>query len=153
MKNKKKALSLIAALILTLLMCACSKETKIPAKLTSETAITEQVEHIEEPTAETSEDNKEKYDGEPAVSGIRPEFKEAMDSYESFYDEYLNFLAEYEKNPTDISLLAKYAGMLSKAEEMDKKFEAWDENEMSDEELKYYLEVTARIQSKMVDIF
>lgn len=88
-----------------------------------------------------------------APSGIRPEFKEAMDSYEAFYDEYCDLLAQYTKNPTDLSLLSKYSAMLGKAEEMDKKFEAWDEGEMSNEELKYYLDVNTRIQKKLVDLF
>lgn len=88
-----------------------------------------------------------------APSGIRPEFREAMDSYEAFYDEYCDLLAQYSKNPTDLSLLSKYSAMLGKAEEMDKKFEAWDEGEMSNEELKYYLDVMNRVQKRMVDMF
>lgn len=85
-------------------------------------------------------------------TGIRPEFKEAMDAYEAFYDEYCTFMEDYMKNPTDLSLLGKYAGMLAKVEEMDKKFDAWDESEMSNEELKYYLEVNTRVQKRIIDL-
>lgn len=88
----------------------------------------------------------------PQPTGIRPEFKEAMDAYEAFYDEYCTFMEDYKKNPTDLSLLGKYAGMLAKVEEMDRKFNAWDESEMSNEELKYYLDVTTRIQKQMIDL-
>lgn len=87
-----------------------------------------------------------------AASGIRPEFKEAMDSYEAFYDEYAAFMADYKKNPTDFSLLMKYTTMLTKVAEMDEKFNAWDQNDMTPEELKYYLEVNTRIQKKLIDL-
>lgn len=87
-----------------------------------------------------------------AASGIRPEFKEAMDSYEAFYDEYFAFMENYKKNPTDFSLLLKYTDMLTKMADMDKAFNAWDQSDMTPEELKYYLEVNTRIQKKLVDL-
>lgn len=86
-------------------------------------------------------------------SGIRPEFKEAMDTYEAFFNEYCDFMAEYKENPTNLSLLGKYAGMITKLDEMEKKFNSWEEGDMSSEELKYYLDVTSRIQKRMVDLF
>lgn len=88
-----------------------------------------------------------------ASAGIRPEFKDAMDSYEAFYNDYCEIMAKYAKNPTDLSILGKYADMLAKVEEMDKKFKAWDEGSLSNEELKYYLDVMNRVQKKMIDLF
>ena len=86
------------------------------------------------------------------ADGIRPEFKEAMDSYEAFYTEYCEFMMEYSGNPTDLKLLAQYADMLAKAEEVDKAFEAWDEDDLNNEELKYYLDVNTRVMKMLVDI-
>ena len=83
---------------------------------------------------------------------IRSEFKEAMDAYEAFYDEYCKLIEEYKKNPTDLSLLGKYTEMLAKIDEMNKAFEAWDEDEMSTAELKYYLDVNNRVMQKMLDV-
>lgn len=85
--------------------------------------------------------------------GIRPEFKAAMDAYEAFYDEYSAFMDNYKKNPTDLSLLSKYADMLTKVSEMDEKFNAWEKGEMSSEELKYYMDVNARVLKKLGDLF
>lgn len=85
--------------------------------------------------------------------GIRPEFKDAMDSYEAFYNEYCDFMQAYMQNPTNLSLLGKYAGMLSKAAEADQKFKDWKEGDLSAEELKYYLDVMTRVQKRMVDLF
>lgn len=86
------------------------------------------------------------------VDGMRPEFKEAMDSYEAFYDEYCNFMKKYADNPTDIELLAKYADMMSKAADMSEKFDAWNEGELNNVELNYYLEVNNRVTQKLLEI-
>lgn len=107
----------------------------------------------EEPSTDTEESqpsDEEKAD--ELVDGMRPEFKEAMDSYEAFYDEYCEFLEEYSKNPTDVALLKKYTDFLSKTQEMEEKFEAWDDNEMNSAELKYYTEVHQRIMQKLLEV-
>lgn len=111
-------------------------------------------EEPEEPGEETSAETEsaEPTDGDDGglVDGMRPEFKEAMDSYEAFYDEYCELLQEYAANPTDITLLGKYTEFLSKAAEMDEKFDAW-EGDMNDTELKYYTEVGLRISQKLIE--
>ena len=86
------------------------------------------------------------------VDGLRPEFKEAMDAYEDFYTEYCDFLKQYTANPTDLSLFAKYGDMLERAEEMNKAFEEWDENDLNNEELKYYLDVNNRVMQMLIDV-
>ncbi len=89
---------------------------------------------------------------EALVDGMRPAFKEAMDAYEAFYNEYCDFLSKYAQNPTDFSLLGQYAGMLSKAGEMDKAFEEWDEDDLNGKELQYYLEVNSRVLQKLAGV-
>jgi hypothetical protein len=51
-----------------------------------------------------------------------------------------------------LTLIAQYADMLVKAEEMNKAFEAWDEDDLSSEELKYYLDVNNRVMQMLVDV-
>lgn len=89
---------------------------------------------------------------ETAANGIRPEFKEAMDAYEAFYDEYCELLEKYKANPTDFTILTKYMDMMAKIEDVDKAFNAWNSSDLSAEELKYYLDVSTRIQKKLVDL-
>lgn len=86
------------------------------------------------------------------IDGMRPEFKEAMDAYEAFYSEYCDFMMEYKKNPTDLTLITKYGELLTKAVEVDEAFAAWDEDDLNNEELKYYLEVNTRVMQKLVDV-
>lgn len=75
-----------------------------------------------------------------------------MDTYEAFYEEYCEFMIEYGENPTDITLLKRYSEILIKMEKMNAAFEAWDDDEMSGEELKYYLDVNNRVMQKLVDV-
>lgn len=83
-------------------------------------------------------------------SGIRPEFKAAMDSYESFFEEYCKLMKSYTENPSDFSIMFKYLDMLSKLEEMEEQLDAWSDEDLSDEELIYYLEVTTRIEKMLL---
>lgn len=75
-----------------------------------------------------------------------------MDAYEAFYGEYCDFMKKYSENPTDLKLLAEYANMMSKAGDMNEAFEAWDEDELSNEELKYYLDVNNRVMKMLTDV-
>ena len=83
---------------------------------------------------------------------MRPEFKEAMDSYEEFYKEYCDVLKKYSSNPTDLSILTEYTKVMEQSVEMSEKFEAWDEGEMNDAELKYYLEVSGRVTQMLLEV-
>lgn len=86
------------------------------------------------------------------VDGMRPEFKEAMDSYEAFYSEYCDFMKEYKKNPTDLTLLTKYGDLMKKAVDVEAAFAAWKEDELNNEELKYYIDVNSKVMQKLVEV-
>ena len=90
---------------------------------------------------------------EPAAEdGLRPEFKDAMDSYEAFYNEYCEVLKKYMANPSDLSILGKYMDLMGKLSDMDAKFEAWESEDLNAEELKYYMDVNNRVMKKLLDI-
>ena len=94
---------------------------------------------------------KEAQEGE-STDDLDPEFKEMMDSYEAFFDEYIAFMEKYKENPTDMSLLSELSDMLTKEAEMLKEMEGLDQSEMSAAELAYYLEVTGRIYEKLAKV-
>ena len=83
--------------------------------------------------------------------GIRPDFKAAMDSYEKFFKEYCDFMKKYTANPTDLRLIAQYADMMKQYADTMEKMEAWEDGDLNDAELKYYLEVSARIEKMLFD--
>lgn len=104
---------------------------------------------------EVEKNNSENHEDEikTEANGIRTEFKQAMDSYEEFMDEYVAFMKKYaDSNGTDLSLLADYADYMSKYAELVENFEKWDDEEMSDEELAYYLQVQSRVYQKLSEI-
>lgn len=162
----KRIYATFLALAICLSLAACGNNSEKPI-INDEVSTTENTTAPENTTEDTEEpeETKETEAAKPEATGaaanetvnqqadtIRPEFKEAMDTYEAFYDEYCKFMAEYKKNPSDFSLLGKYTEMLTKLTEMNEAFEAWDEGEMSNAELKYYLEVNSRVTQKMVGI-
>lgn len=88
------------------------------------------------------------------IDNIDPAFKEAMDSYEAFFDEYVEFMKKYE-NATEEELtgmLADYNRYLSQYIETTEKLESIDEDELTTEELQYYLELNTRINEKLAEI-
>lgn len=84
------------------------------------------------------------------ISGIRTEFKEAMDSYEAFFDEYITFMNNFSNSDNTLDALSAYADFMSRYSEAMEGMEALGEEEMSTEETAYYLEVTNRINQKLL---
>lgn len=79
------------------------------------------------------------------------DFKKAMDAYEAFFDEYCTFMKKYAENPTDMNLLLQYTAYLTKyAEYMDALDKAGEEP-MNEAEEAYFLEVTLRIEKKLLE--
>ncbi|MCM1334515.1 MAG: hypothetical protein NC084_02075 [Bacteroides sp.] len=83
-------------------------------------------------------------------NGIRPEFKEAMDSYEAFFDEYCKIMTAYAENPSDLSLMLQYLEYLEKYSEMADKLDEIGDDDLSEAELLYYTEVMSRINKKLL---
>lgn len=85
-------------------------------------------------------------------TGIDPDFKAAMDSYEKFMNDYVDFMKKYKANPTDLGLLADYTEFLNDYDKYVKDFEEWDDNDLNSEELSYYTEVQARVSKKLLEV-
>lgn len=84
------------------------------------------------------------------ASGIRPEVRELLDSYEAFMDEYVAFMESYDAS--DISMLSKYLEFMQKYTDFAEKVEALDDTELTDEEALYYAEVNMRVSQKLLRI-
>lgn len=87
------------------------------------------------------------------IDGMRPEFKEAMDTYEAFFDEYIAFMKKYaESDGTDLELLSDYADYMSKYAETMEAFEEWENKDLNTAETAYYIEVQTRISQKLLQV-
>lgn len=83
---------------------------------------------------------------------IDPEFKDAMDSYEAFFDEYIAIMKKYKENPTDLSILSDYASYIEEYAEMMQEFENWENEDLNAAEVLYYTEVQSRITKKLLEL-
>lgn len=83
-------------------------------------------------------------------NGVTPSFREAMDSYEVFFSEYIDFFTKYSESDNPMLMLADYVKFMSRYPDMIEKMEALDDEEdLSAADTAYYLEVTARIYRKL----
>lgn len=147
----------VVGVILGLTACGGNKTSsskEVETKTESVKAETESVTEETESSGQGNEVVSEKVT-EPAASstdGMRPEFKEAMDSYELFFGEYIEFMKKYQDSQDTTSMLTDYTEYLTQYAEAMGNMSAVSEDELSADELRYYLEVTVRITQKLSEI-
>lgn len=99
---------------------------------------------------ETEADNSNSQDSAQLVDGMHSDFKQAMDSYEEFMNQYCDFMDKYEKsNGADPTLVIEYADYVAKYAQAMKDFEAWESKNLNATEAAYYLDVQTRINQKL----
>ena len=126
-------------------------EEEVTAEAAEEEPATEEI-IAEQEEESVPEDAQTDTGTEEMVDDMRVSFKEAMDSYEAFYDEYVAFMQKYNDSDNTLAMLPDYLQLVAQAEEANKKIDEWDDGTLNDTELKYYIEVTSRISQKLVDI-
>ena len=87
----------------------------------------------------------------PRSDGVSPEFKQYMDSYEAFFDEYLAFMASMDEEGDGFGVLLRYAEMMERYAEVMDSLDDIDEEELSTADEIYYLEVLSRIERKLLE--
>lgn len=113
-----------------------SEDTTLPAE--EETSTTE--------SSNDAENNSTDND-------IDPDFKNAMDSYEAFMNEYVEFMKKYkESDGKDPKILADYADYMKKYAELAEDFEKWEDKDLNTAETAYYIDVQARVSQKLLEL-
>ena len=102
-------------------------------------------------SSETADNSEPSAETAAAATGIRPEFQQAMDSYEAFFDEYIDFMTTYQDTEDPTSMMADYLDYMTQYAETMEQMEALDSEELSVEEAAYYAEVSARITQKLLE--
>lgn len=139
------------------------QEDRLPEPTVTEAAVTEAPTPTIESVTPTATPEPSTDDGENTAApesqesntdsnGLRSDFKEAMDSYESFMNEYVAFMKKYAENPSDMSLLSDYTSYMSKYTDVVSKFAQWESEGLNDAELTYYLEVQTRVNAKLAEV-
>ncbi len=84
-----------------------------------------------------------------SAEGVTPEFKEAMDSYEEFFDEYIDFMVRYSESDNPIEMMDEYYDYLNKYSETMQELSDMEDKEVTDADRLYYIEVQTRILDKL----
>ena len=142
----KKILIGIIAVILVLALFGCGGDKSAPEE---EPEATETVE-MESEEAEPADTAEEASDADSGV--LSPEFKKTMDDYEAWFDHYCEVMKKYQDNPSDLELMSEMTDLLSEETEMLEQMENMDQSQMNSAELAYYIEVTARIEKKLLEV-
>ncbi len=101
----------------------------------------------DEPASSVSESNPS-----PLAAIIRPEVKEAIDSYEEFIDEYCKFMKEYTSSSNPMLMMSEYLDYMQRLSDMSEKFDKIDNSDWTTAETAYYTEVMLRCQNKLLDV-
>ncbi len=131
------------------------KTTEKPAEEATKEAVTAPVQtdapKTEPVTEKTPEAPAESSKEENLVPDgiVSPEFKEFMDAYEAFIDEYIDFMNRFNNSPDDLTLLADYTDYIQRMSDYIDKMDAYNEDNLSPADLAYYIEVTTRVESKL----
>ena len=138
----KKYISIIIVLILMLTLAGCGGDKTTTAENDTGNDI------VEEETETVPDDESSDTD-----SGlVSPEFKKTMDDYEAWFDHYCDVMKRYQEDSTNLELLSEMTDLLTEETTMLEELESMDQSEMNTAELAYYLEVTARIEKKLLEV-
>ena len=122
-----------------------TKEKNKDSDSTNSSSSSKSVSSAEDKTV-SSADNENTADS----SEIRTDIKDAIDSYEIFVDEYCSFMESYDSS--DMQQLAKYTSLVAKELEMANNFKALENQDLTDAETSYYLEVQLRCNEKLLSV-
>lgn len=136
----------IIVLLMVVFLFACSaksnEQDKSNNKPKEEQIIEKQNEKPKETKAEEENEN----------SGIRPEFKAQIDSLEEYFNKYIEFMISYKESENTMALIGEYAEFMTSYVENMNKLEKLKTDDISSEELEYYLSVLNRINEKLLAV-
>ena len=84
---------------------------------------------------------------------IRPEFKEAVDAYETFFDYYVDFMKRYSESGYSLDMFNEYLEYLQKYAETMEKMDELSDGAINTAETAYYLEAINRIEKKLLETY
>lgn len=101
--------------------------------------------------AESAAETKVEEIDDQSSDGVSPEFKEAMDSYEAFFDEYVKFMKKFSESKDALSMMGDYTDYMTKYADIMEKMGGIDADNLSTAEYAYYIDVMARIEKRLLE--
>lgn len=123
-------------------------ETEKPKK--EESSKKEQSSKKQESKKEESSKKESSKEEKSDSDTVTPSFKEMMDKYEDVMDKYVDFMKSYDAN--DVTMLSEYTELLSEYTDFADKIADIDEDSLSSADLAYYLDVTNRVNKKLLEV-
>ena len=106
-----------------------------------------------EPVAEGETASEETTTPTADASGVNPDFKATMDGYESYINEYIDFLNTYNSDPSNVvGMLTQYNEMMQEYADWTEQINAINESSLSAADLAYYTEVMGRVNARLLEI-
>ena len=102
--------------------------------------------------SESKAESSNKEQSSKSSDSVTPEFKKAMDKYEEFFDEYAEFMEKYANSDNPASMMKEYTEYMTKYTETMQAFSECEDEEMTEADALYYLEVQTRINQKLANI-
>ena len=99
----------------------------------------------EEEQKEKEKKEQEQKKTEATTNTIDPQFKKAMDSYESAMKEYSSFMKKYTSSSNQVSMMNDYNRIMEKYTNANNEFNKIKKESLNSAELAYYLEVQSRV--------
>ena len=101
----------------------------------------------EEQKAKERKEQEQKKNESPKTTSntIDPQFKKAMDSYESAMKEYSSFMKKYTSSSNPVSMMTDYNRIMEKYTNANNEFNKIKKESLNSAELAYYLEVQSRV--------
>lgn len=85
-------------------------------------------------------------------AGIRPEVKDFLDSYETFMNNYCDFMEKYENSDDVVSMMNDYTEYMKQYADFAQKMDDMGDSDLNTEELKYYLDVQNRVSQRLLTV-
>lgn len=151
---KKKKLFAVVAMSLAILMSVslsgCGKDSSSEDDVKESTSVVSEISDESSDVESEPETEKPKKEESSESEEVSSSFKETMDEYEEFMDKYVDFMKSYDAN--DVTMLSEYTELLSQYNTYMDKVSKIDEDELSSADLAYYLDVTNRVNKKLLEV-
>lgn len=85
-------------------------------------------------------------------AGDSADFRAMVDSYEAFYNEYVEFMKKYTSEGNPVDMLVDYGSMTKRYAEMNEKMASVDEDSLSAEDYQYFIDAQTRINQKLAEL-
>lgn len=152
--KKKMAVAVLCTMLGASVLAGCG-ETKTSTNTVKEEMPTETEAPVPQPTDTTVPEETEAPADDTTTAdstGIRPEVKDFLDSYESFMNEYCDFMEKYENSDDVASMLNDYTEYMKKYADFTQKMDDMGDSDLNTEELKYYLDVQNRVSQRLLTV-